>query len=66
VDLRAAQAREHHRLARDEERAAIAHRERRDHLVRTLYGEGGWSYASLARAVGCSRELVAKIMRAPL
>jgi hypothetical protein len=62
VDSRAQQAREHHRASAEGERLARQHREQRDELVRALYGTGDWSYTSLAAAVGCSPELIAKII----
>jgi len=62
VDSRAQQAREHHRASTDSERLARQHRDQRDELVRALYSTGEWSYSSLAAAVGCSPELIAKII----
>lgn len=63
MDARATQARVHHRHALENDRLASQHREQRDALIRRLYEEGGWSYSSLARAVGCTRDLVAKVIR---
>jgi hypothetical protein len=62
VDSRAQQAREHHRASSEGERLAKQHRDQRDELVRNLYETGEWSYTSLAAAVGCSPELIAKII----
>ncbi len=65
MDIRAQQAREHHRLAGEAEATARLHRDQRDQLVRLLR-EGdpvAWSYAALAGAVGCSPELVAYIIK---
>lgn len=64
MDIRVQQAREHH--ARSLERAAEAGREReqRDRLIRQVRDDdpARWSYGALAKAVGCSRELVAYII----
>ena len=65
MDNRAARAREEHRLAAESERLAGAHRAQRDHLVRQLRAEdpGRWSYRALAKAVDCSPELIAHIVK---
>lgn len=59
------QAREAHRRAADAERLAEQHRERRDTLIRMLREEDPerWTYPALARAVGCSPELIAAIIK---
>lgn len=57
------QAREAHRLSHDHSRLSAHHRERRDTLIRRAYGSGSYSYGTLARQVGCSPELVAKIIK---
>jgi AraC-like DNA-binding protein len=64
MDSRAQQAREHHRKAQDVSRIAEQHRAQRDDLVRELWAtqRGSWTYAKLAAAVGCSPELIAKII----
>lgn len=64
-DARAQQAREHHRQAGDATGLAEQHRGQRNRLVRQLRGEDPerWTYAALARAVGCSPELVAAIVQ---
>lgn len=64
-DPRAAQAREHHRSALRSEEDAEREREMRDRLVRVLREDdpGTWTYSALAQAVGCSPELIAKIIR---
>jgi ribosome-binding protein aMBF1 (putative translation factor) len=62
-DVRVAAAREQHRAAADAVAGAAQHREARDGLIRAAYADGGWSYAALAGAVGCSPELVAAIVR---
>lgn len=63
MDPKAQQARSHHRSAQLAERFGSQHRERRDALVRELYATGEWTYSQLAGAVGCSAELIAKIIR---
>jgi len=63
MDARAVQAREHHRLAGQADRTAAQHREQRDRIIIQLAGEG-WTYAAIAGAVGCSPELVNKVLRA--
>ncbi len=62
MDSRAQQAREHHRASSEGERLAKQHRGQRDELVRALYATGEWTYPKLAAAVGCSPELIAKII----
>ena len=44
---------------------AARHREQRDALVRQLRRDDPqrWSYSALARAVGCSPELIAHIVK---
>jgi len=65
MDIRAQQAREHHRESAGLTEQATRHRQQRDTLVRQLRADdpGRWSYAALAKAVGCSPELIAHIMR---
>lgn len=64
-DGRAQQAREHHRAAAAAEGDAARHREQRDRLIRALRDgdPDQWTYSALARAVGCSPELVAYIVK---
>ena len=64
-DARAVEARRQHEAARRAEAKAAQHREQRDRLVRALRAEDSkaWSYGKIARAVGCSPELVALIIR---
>lgn len=66
-DIHAQQAREHHRLSQQADAEAARHREIRDRLVRRLRESDpdSWSYGSLARAVGCSPELIAYIVKHP-
>ena len=64
-DPRAAQARAHHLAAQAAEDDAARARASRDELVRLLRGEDPrfWTYKRLAEAVGCSPELIVKIIR---
>lgn len=64
-DARAVAARMHHADAERALRQASAHRHLRDRLVCQLRAEDPqrWSYPRLARAVGCSPELIAHIVR---
>ncbi len=64
MDPRAHQAREHHRKAADASRGAGRHRSQRDALVRELWAtqRDRWTYLKLSHAVGCSPELIAKII----
>lgn len=65
-DARAQQAREEHAASLAALDDAARHRQRRDELVRSLRREdpGTWSYGVLAKAVGCSPELIAVIVKA--
>lgn len=62
-DIRVQQAREHERAAARARAEAARHLAQRDALVRSLYAEGTWSYSQLAKAIGLTPELVAKIIR---
>lgn len=64
-DARAQQAREHHRAALSALDSAARHREQRDELVRQLRRDdpARWTYPALAKAVGCSPELIAVIVK---
>lgn len=66
-DARAQQAREHHRASLAAMGDAGLHRHQRDSLVRSLRAEDPerWSYSALAKAVGCSPELIAVIVKQP-
>ena len=48
----------------DSSQVARQHRTQRNDLVRELWAEkrSEWTYASLASAIGCSPELIAKII----
>jgi hypothetical protein len=64
MDVRAAQAREHHRQAGSHDGVAARHRAQRDQLVRALRREDPTpSYRMLAATVGCSPQLIAHIIR---
>ncbi len=64
-DARAQQAREHHEAAAASVDEAAQHRAQRDQLVRQLRAEdpATWTQGTLAKAVGCSAELIAVIVR---
>lgn len=64
-DIRAQQAREHHRHSKDSERLAEQHRAARNALIRALRAEdpGRWTYPALAKAVGCTPELIAAVVK---
>ena len=64
-DVRAARARELHEKAAEADRTAARYREERDRLLLQLRADDPqrWSYTALAAAVGCSRELVALVLR---
>ena len=56
-------AREAHRNSQEHVRLAGHYRGQRDRAIRELYAGGGYSYTTLARQVGISRELVIKIVQ---
>jgi len=64
-DARAQQAREHHEAAARALADADRHRDQRDQLVRSLRRDDPkrWTYLALAKAVGCSPELIAVIIK---
>lgn len=64
-DARVQQAREHHRALTDLGKDLEQHREIRNQLIRQLRAEAPdrWTYRALAKAVGCSPELVAAILQ---
>jgi hypothetical protein len=64
-DIRAQQAREHHRASVVATAQAEQHRIQRNRLVRELRDTdpASWSYTALAKAVGCSPELIAAIVK---
>ncbi len=64
-DIRAQQAREHHRASAVADDQAKRHREQRNELVRQLRraDPDRWTYAALAKAVGCGPELIAAIVK---
>ena len=64
-DARAARARELHRKALEADELAARQRAERDALIRRLRAEDPkkWSYGALAAALGCSRELIALVVR---
>ncbi len=62
-DIRLQQAREHDRAAADARSQVKRHLDQRDNLIRRLYAEGSWSYSQLAKALGLTPELIAKVIR---
>ncbi|MFT4293818.1 MAG: hypothetical protein QM582_00195 [Micropruina sp.] len=64
-DARAARARELHRKALEADELAARQRAERDALIRRLREEDPkrWSYGALAAAIGCSRELIALVVK---
>lgn len=62
MDPRTMQARELHRQAAHHERAAGRFRAARDELIRELHASG-MSYQGLATAIGCSKELIAVVVK---
>lgn len=64
-DIRAQQAREHHRLSIETGEVADRHRTARNALIRVLRADDPtrWTYDALAKAVGCSPELVAAVVK---
>lgn len=65
MDARVALARENHRMSATDEASAKSHREQRDAIVRQLRSEdpATWTLSRLAKAVGCSKELIAYILK---
>ena len=64
-DPLAARAAELHTRALEADALAARYRSERDALIWRLRADepGRWSYTALARALGCSRELIAQIVR---
>ena len=64
-DVRVARARELHRKALEADELAARQRAERDALIRGLRAEDPkkWSYGALAAALGCSRELIALVVK---
>ena len=65
MDVRAALARDYHRSAARQGELADRDRQQRDRLIRELRREDPktWTYEALAKAVGCSPELVAHVVK---
>jgi transposase-like protein len=62
MDARLARARELHQEAQHYQTSAQRSREQRDALIMQLARDGE-SFARIARGIGCSPELVSKIVR---
>jgi hypothetical protein len=56
-------ARDAHRSAHEHTRLAGHFRAQRDAAIRRLYATGDYSYTTLSQLVGCTRDLVAKIVQ---
>ncbi len=63
METQAWQAREAHRKVCEHSGLAGRFRAERDKLIRELYRDGAGSYGQLARSIGCSVELVAKVIQ---
>lgn len=65
MDIRAQQAREHHRESGRLGEQAAQHRQQRDDLIRRLRADdpATWTYEALAKAIGCSPELIAHVIK---
>ena len=57
------QARELHRRAKEHLGLSQQFRRQRDRIIKLVYAEGNTSYASLAKQIDCSPELVAKVVQ---
>jgi hypothetical protein len=57
------QVREAHRQCLELTDQAGRYRKERDRLIRQLYATGDYSYGQLAKRVGCSVELIAKVVQ---
>jgi AraC-like DNA-binding protein len=64
-DLRVARARDSHQAAAEKDAQARAYRDTRDRLIRELRAEDPsyWTLGALAREIGCSKELIAHIVK---
>lgn len=64
-DVRAVRARELHEQAAEAERRASELRAERDRIIKRLRAENEkrWSYGALAKVIGCSRELIAQVVK---
>ncbi|HXH79756.1 hypothetical protein [Nocardioides sp.] len=64
-DPRAARAKELHAKALEADRVAAQYRADRDRIIHQLRADDRqrWSYGALAAVLGCSRELIALIVR---
>jgi hypothetical protein len=62
MDIRLAAAREAQLAAQEHKRLASQALDRRDHLVRMLYTSGDFTYSHLAKMIGLTPEMIAKII----
>lgn len=63
MDANLSRAKELHRQAQACTAQADQFRQRRDDIIVRLYERGKYSHMQLASAIGCSPELIAKILR---
>jgi hypothetical protein len=63
MDALVAQAREAHRQSCDHRLTSGHYRRLRDRLIRQAYETGEFSYSQLARQIGITSELVAKVVQ---
>ncbi|MGH3922124.1 MAG: hypothetical protein ACRDTT_04505 [Pseudonocardiaceae bacterium] len=67
-DVRAAKAREAHRLAGEADAIAARHRDARNRVIRALRADDPvyWTYPRLAAAVRCTESTIAAIVKGRL
>lgn len=63
MDSMVQQAREAHRKCGELTGLSHRYRQQRDDLIRRAYAETKMSYGSLAKQIGCSIELIAKVVQ---
>lgn len=63
TDSHVQKALEHTKAAEEAKRQVARHITQRDALIRRMYEEGTWSYSQLAKQLGLTPELIAKIIR---
>lgn len=64
-DTRLRMARHAHDLSREREQHAVQYRQQRDRYIREIWASdrAAWTYEKLAKAIGCSPELIAHIVK---
>lgn len=63
MEILAYQAKEAHRQVTEHSACARRYRTERNKIIRELYKTGKYSYGKIARSVGCSSELIAKVIQ---